>query len=156
MTKLAINQNSVTKGSYFAAYQQLMKQKHRIDKEIEKTQFHLLKSLSSKNLKVSNNSAKVSKYSKRFKNELTLHEAILKSIEPGKEFKMEDVISTLKNKKYYRTRCKGNGLYVMINNKIHQDKGFKSVGRGAYVYNPSDSTHKVKSVGRPRKMNQSA
>jgi hypothetical protein len=132
---------SMSGSQYIQTYQKLLRQKHRIDKELDKIQMSLLRNASSR--KVERPSANLGKkYVERVGNKTTLVEAIHEALVPGKVMSMKDILKAMKQQKVYRTNSKK--LYTMVNNKVNRDENIQHVSRGFFVYNPP------KKLGRPK------
>lgn len=115
---------------YFQAYQKLLKQKEKIDRELFKLQSKFLKAISR------NGPMPVSraKYVPRLENKKILAEAIRACMVPNKEMTMNNVLKSLGKKDLYHTDSKY--FYTMINNKLNRDPHIQKVSRGVFVYKP--------------------
>ena len=116
---------------YFQTYQKLLQQRARTDRDLLKLQSKFFKAISRK--KGVLHEKKV-KYVPRCKNTNTLVHAIHECMIPNQEMTMEDILTSLAEKKLYHTRSKG--LYTMVNNKANRDPIIKKVRRGVFVYKP--------------------
>ena len=119
--------------AYFQAYQKLLKQRERIDKELDKVQVQILKGLS----KASSNVVSRNTYVPRVKsNKTTLINALYQCMIPRKEMLMDDILKALRKSNLYKTKSKY--LYTMVNNKLNNDE--ERVGvirRGVFVLDPT-------------------
>lgn len=134
MSDTKINKESSISSSklYFNAYQQLLRQKVKIDQELGKIQSKILKSIS--NVKSGSKEGIRKTYVPRVNNKISLVDAIRESMTPNVEMTMTDILESLKSKGIYSTNSKY--IYTMINNKLNRDKQVKKVGRGIFIYHP--------------------
>jgi len=124
---------------YFSAYQKLMRQRARIDKEIFKVQSKLLKDISKKG---HSNSGGRKKYVPRQNNTTILAKAIRESMVPEEKMIMVDILESLQSRSLYHTSSKY--FYTMVNNKLNKDNKIKKVSRGVFVYCHKKTTQKEK------------
>ena len=143
MTRTAGMDASTVGGLHFQTYQKLLRQKQRIDKELDKVQTQLLRDLSkqsrqaitgkrpvgrprkfvqeiSKPKRPIGRPRKVRKYVDRVPgNMMILIDAVCESMSPGKKMSMKQIFKAVKNKGIYKTNTTDENLYKMINNKLH-------------------------------------
>jgi hypothetical protein len=116
---------------YFRTYQDLLRQKEKIDREILKMQGKFLKAVSKQRGVIPSNRVK---YVPRLKNTTTLAEAIRECMIPNEEMIMDDILKALTKKGLYNTNSKY--FYTMVNNKLNRDSQIKKVSRGVFKYRP--------------------
>jgi hypothetical protein len=114
-------------GLFYQTYQKLLKQRTRIDRELNKVQSQIFKQL----VKGQNTVA----YVPRVKgNKVKLADAIRNCMKPNKEMDMDDILEALHKKGQYKT--KSTKLYTMVNNKLNRDECVHKPGRGLFVFVP--------------------
>jgi len=133
MTRVVGTEASPSSGSeiFFQTYQELLRQKERIDKELLKQQKKLFKALSKSQGRIPENRVK---YVPRLENNKTLAQAIRECMKPRKEMKMQDILKALSKKRLYHTDSKY--FYTMVNNKLNRDPQVEKVSRGVFVFTP--------------------
>ena len=145
MTRTAGTDASTVGGLHFQTYQKLLRQKQRIDKELDTLQTQLLRDLSKQNgqsvpfkrpvgrprkivqeisklKRPVGRPRKVKKYVDRAPgNTLILIDAVCESMSPGKKMTMKQIFNAVKKKGIYKTNTSDENLYKMINNKLHAE-----------------------------------
>ena len=116
-------------GQYFQTYQDLLRQKERIDRELLKLQGKFFKAIAHQ--KPITRSAK---YVPRLDNAMILVRAIRECMIPNKEMNMKDILESLHKKNLYHTQSQY--FYTMVNNKLNRDKLIHKARRGVFVYKP--------------------
>lgn len=115
---------------FLNAYQELLRQKDGIDKDLLRFRSKFFKAISRTGALIQKRAI----YVPRLDNKKILSEAIRKCMVPGKEMTMNDILKSLKKKKLYRTKSKY--FYTMVNNKLNRDDLIEKTGRGVFVYEP--------------------
>jgi len=124
--------STITGGLMFNTYQKLLKQRNRIDRELNKVQTKMFKSFS-----VKRGFTQREVYVPRMDNKSTLIEALHSCMTPKEEMTMKEILASLNKKSGYKTRS--GYLYTMVNNKLNRDERIKKVRRGVFVYSPKKS-----------------
>ena len=134
MTRVVGTEASQKSGSeiFFQTYQNLLREKERIDKDLLKMQGKFLK-LSIKRKSESEIETRVT-YVPRLENSTTLSQAIRECMVVKKKMKMTDILKSLSKKNLYHTDSKY--FYTMVNNKLNRDSHIKKVSRGVFVFTP--------------------
>ena len=130
MTSVQVGKDASRTGeSYIQTYQDLLRQKERIDRELLKLQGKFLKAVvHQKPIK------RPAKYVPRLENTMILVRAIRECMVPNKEMSMKDILGSLRKKNLYHTRS--DYFYTMVNNKLNRDKQVHKVRRGVFMYKP--------------------
>lgn len=123
---------------YFQTYQELLRQKERIDREILKLQGKFFRAISKRKGVISEGRIK---YVPRLKNGTTLANAIRECMNPTRKMTMEDILKSLTKKSLYHTDSKY--FYTMVNNKLNRDTLIKKVSRGIFIYRPRSKKKKL-------------
>jgi hypothetical protein len=122
---------------YFQTYQELLRQKDKIDREILKMQSKFLKAIS-RNGTIPQSRAT---YVSRLENHRTLALAIRACMVPDKEMTMKNILKSLEKKNLYHTDSKY--FYTMVNNKLNRDPHIFKMSRGVFMYVPSSRKRKA-------------
>ena len=145
MTRTAGTDASTVGGLHFQTYQKLLRQKQRIDKELDTLQTQLLRDLSKQNgqsvpfkrpvgrprkivqeiskpKRPVGRPRKVRKYVDRVPgNTMILIDAVCESMSSDKKMTMKQIFNAVKRKGIYQTNTSNENLYKMINNKLHAE-----------------------------------
>jgi hypothetical protein len=115
--------------SYIQTYQNLLRQKERIDRNLMKLQSKLLRAMAGQKPVSS-----PAKYVSRLPNTTILVRAIRECMTPNKEMTMSDILESLHKKDLYHTQSQY--FYTMVNNKLNRDSLIHKVRRGVFMFKP--------------------
>lgn len=120
---------SLREGVFFQAFQDLMKQREALDRQILRMQGRFFKMME-KSVK-SSTPLETKKYVARMQNHTILAEAIRECMIPGQKMGMKDILCSLQKTGGYKTQS--SYFYTMVNNKLNRDPLVNKVSRGVFV-----------------------
>ncbi len=120
---------SLQTGVFFQTFQDLLKQREALDRQILRMQGRFVKEYKKHAKKGTLLPAK--KYVARMQNHTILAEAIRECMIPGQRMGMKDILCSLQKTGTYRTQS--SYFYTMVNNKLNRDPSVKKVSRGVFV-----------------------
>lgn len=121
---------------FLKTYQELLRQKDRIDKDLLRFRGKFFKAISRTGALVQKRAI----YVPRLPNNRILAEAIRECMVHGREMGMDDILKSLIKKDLYHTNSKS--FYTMVNNKLNRDKLIKKTSRGIFIYRPRSTSRK--------------
>jgi hypothetical protein len=130
------HETSLQTGVFFQTFQDLLKQREALDRQILRMQGRFFKMME-KTVKSGTPSA-AKKYVARMQNHTILAEAIRDCMIPGQRMGMKDILCSLEQTGSYKTQS--GYFYTMVNNKLNRDPLVKKVSRGVFIFQPKVST----------------
>jgi hypothetical protein len=122
---------------FLNAYQELLRQKDKIDKDLKRFRGKFFKTISRSGVET----PKRAVYVPRLENKKILAQAIRECMVPGEEMTMDNILKSLGKKDLYHTDSKY--FYTMVNNKLNRDELIEKTSRGVFVYTPREKERAV-------------